>query len=438
MPSNRADRQGVAVTQPFALPEQLLADAAFVAACQDRRIGDVFQLLKTRAGIYPARIARLTGFTTSRVTEYMSGTRVITNIQAIERVADGLQIPGHLLGLARRTWEVDQPGDNLPSVAASTETWEILHTLTRSTVSPDVLFHLQAAVLHNATRYPSTTPGQLIPVMTRQLAKLHQLLDQPQAVTARRRCVQLLGVLCGLMGLAFLDLGDAAQSSAHIHLGQVAAAEGEDEGLTAWLLTMQSIGLFAADRVDQAAELLIRADRLAEAAPPRRRAWISANLARAQAACGKRDASLRALDRSADLLAASGEIGGIDFFTAARLDGIAGTTRFLLGDHDTASALLEAALARRDRADAKGRALLTYDLADCHIGTGHIDEACRLAHQALDIAAGSDVKPTIIRAQALQASLRPWKALPPVIQLAVRVRESHWTVDREGAAGALD
>lgn len=426
------------MTQPFALPAHLLGDAAFIAACQDRRIGDVFQLLKTRAGIYPARIARLTGFTTSRVTEYMSGTRVITNIQVIERVADGLQIPGHLLGLARRTWEVDQPCEDLPGTTVSTETWEILDTLTRSTVSPDVLLHLEAAVLNNATLYPSTTPGQLIPTMTRQLAKLHQLLDHPQAVNARRRCVQLLGVLCGLMGLAYLDTGDTMQSSALIHLGQVAATESEDDGLTAWLLTMQSIGLFAAHRVDQAAELLTRADRLAEAAPPRRQAWVAANLARAQAAGGKRDAALHALDRSAALLSASGEIGGIDFFTGARLDGIAGTTRFLLGDHDAASALLETSLARRDHADAKGRALLTYDLADCRIGTGDIDEACRLAHRALDVAAGHEVQPTIIRAQALQESLRPWKTLPPVLQLADRMRESHQTTDRGDLAGALD
>ncbi|QMU76004.1 helix-turn-helix domain-containing protein [Streptacidiphilus sp. PB12-B1b] len=426
------------MTPPFALPANLLGDPAFIAACQDRRIGDVFQLLKSRAGIYPARIARLTGFTTSRVTEYLSGTRVITNIQVIERVADGLRIPGHLLGLARRTWEADQGREDLPGTAISTETWEILDTLTRSTVSPDVLLHLEAAVLHNATLYPSTPPGRLIPGMTRQLAKLHRLLDQPQAVTARRRCVQLLGVLCGLMGLAYLDTGDTVQSSALIHLGQIAATEGEDDALTAWLLTMQSIGLFAAHRVDQASELLVRADRLAEAAPPRRRAWVTANLARAQAATGRRDAALRALDRSAAFLAVSDEIGGIDFFTGARLDGIAGTTRFLMGDHDAASALLETSLTWRDQADAKGRALLTYDLADCRVGTGDIDEACRLGHRALDIAAGSDVRPTIIRAQALQASLRPWKALPQVIRLAGRMRESHQTFHREDFAGALD
>ncbi|MEZ0093202.1 hypothetical protein [Streptacidiphilus sp. EB129] len=426
------------MSEPTALPAQLLNDPGFTAACQNRRIGEVFLLLKLRGGIYPARIARLTGLTTSRVTEYMSGGRVITNMQVIERIADGLRIPGHLLGLARRTWEVDQPWEQLADHDVSTETWEILDTLTRSTVSSDVLLHLEAAVLQNAALYPSMPADRLLPSMTRQLAKLHQLLDHPQAVTTRRRCVRLLGILSGLMGLAYFDTGDTMQSSALIHLGQVAATEAEDDALAAWLLTIQSIGLYTANRTAQAAQLLNRADLVAADAPARRRAWVSANLARAEAACGNRSAALRALDKSATHLEAGGDVAGIDFFTPARLDGIAGTTRLLLGDYDPASRLLDEALLRRDRADVKGNALLTFDLAECRIGQGEPDEACDLAHRALDMLSASIVQPTIIRAQALQRALEPWRQSAPVIQLAEHMRESQCQIlDREEAAGAL-
>ncbi|MFC1434915.1 hypothetical protein ACEZDB_30165 [Streptacidiphilus sp. N1-3] len=412
------------MTPLTSLPAYLLNDAAFVAACQQRRIGDVFLLLKNRAGVYPARIGRLTGLTTSRVTEYMSGGRVVTNMDIIERIADGLRIPGHLLGLARRAWESDSHALPHTSIAAGIETWDILDTLTRSTVSPEVLLHLEAAVLQNAMLYPSTPPQQLIPHMSRQLARIHEYLGHPQSVTARHRCVQLLAVLSGLLGLAFHDTGDAAQSSALIHLGQVAAAEAEDDGLTAWVLTMQSISLCSTHHASAAAEALARAEQLAIGAPPRRQAWITANLARVHAAQGNRPQALAALDRSEQNLALGGDAGGIDFFNPPRLKGISGTTHFLLQEYDSAVHLLDSALTDRARDDVKGRALLTFDLAECRIGQGEVEEACRLGHAALDMVTGSIVAPTVIRAQALQRSLQPWHAAPGVQELAGRVRES--------------
>jgi tetratricopeptide (TPR) repeat protein len=391
-----------------------------VTACQERRIGDVFLLLKNRAGIYPARIARLTGLTTSRVTEYMSGSRIITNMDVIERIADGLHIPGHLLGLARRNWEPSTPAVQQVDTAAGIETWDILDTLTRSTASPEALLHLEAAVLQNAMLYPSTPPMQLIPSMKRQLAKVHEFIGHPQSIEARRRCIQLIGVLGGLLGLAFLDTGDTGQSSALIHLGQVAAKEADDDGLTAWLLTMQN----STHRADQAVEILSRAEHLAISAPPRRQAWVSANLARAHAAEGNRPEALAALDRAGRSLCYGGDAGGLDFFNTARLDGISGTTHFLLQEYDAAVSLLDTSLANRSRADVKGRALLVFDLAECRIGQGEVDEACRLGHVALDVVGGSTLQPTVIRAQSLQHSLQPWRKAPAVLELAGRVRES--------------
>ncbi|MBC3839899.1 hypothetical protein GXW82_05835 [Streptacidiphilus sp. 4-A2] len=416
-------------SEPLGLPSRLLAHPEFVAACARRDIGAVFRLAKLHAGFFPARIGRLTGLTTSRVSEHMSTQRVMSNMQVIERVSDGLRIPGHLLGLARRTWEVDQASEDVPDRALCPETWEVLDTLTRSTVSSEVLLHLEAAVMGVATGYPSSAPEQLLPTMNRQLSKIHQLLDHPQAISARRRCVELLTVLSGLMGLAHMDTDDFMQSSALFQMGQAAAAEADNVGLTAWLLTMQSITLSVTSDTGEPVELLEYADVLAAAAPQRRRAWISANLARSHAANGNRAAALMALDRSAAHLDCAGEFSGLDFFTGARLDGIAGTTHALLGEHDTAARLLDAALEGRDAADTKGRAILTFDLAECRIRQGEIEEGCRLAHAALDLAAGNTVQPARIRVTALERTLTPWRQAAPVAFLAERVRESQGLID---------
>lgn len=87
------------------LPARLLTDAEMIEACRVRDFARVFRLVKTRAGIYPSMIARRCDLTPSRVGEVMAGRRQLVHMDVIERVADGLRIPGHMPGLARRSWE---------------------------------------------------------------------------------------------------------------------------------------------------------------------------------------------------------------------------------------------------------------------------------------------------------------------------------------------
>ncbi|MER5350566.1 helix-turn-helix transcriptional regulator [Kitasatospora sp. NPDC002551] len=409
---------------PEPLPAHVLTDPAFASACAQREIGAVFQLAR-RAGLGPAQLARRTGLTTSRVTEIMTGGRAVVSMDVIERIADGLRIPGHMLGLADRPWE-SAPGPTAYRPAAVPETWEVLDMLSRSTASDAALTHLEAAVADVAYRYPITPPTVSVPTLQRQLVGVHEMLGRPQALAARRRGVRILAVVAGLLGLAHHDLGDRGRSEAHFRLGAVAAAEGEADDLTAWLLTMQSIVEYTAGRRDTAAALLGQADTIAAAAAPRRRAWVAANLARAVAARGDRTTALAALDQAAHHLDLADEqpIGGLDFFTAGRLDGLAGETYAHLGEHDAAIRLLETAVGHRAPDDVKGRAVLTLDIAEVRLGQGALDEACATAHTALDIAGGTVVQPLLLRARGLQQALAPWAAEQAVRELAARVRES--------------
>ncbi|MER6396825.1 hypothetical protein ABT263_12295 [Kitasatospora sp. NPDC001603] len=226
-------------------------------------------------------------------------------------------------------------------------------------------------------------------------------------------------------------LGDRSRSEAHFHLGTVAAGEGEADDLTAWLYTVQSIVEYTAGRRDTAAAFLQKAVTPAETAAPRRRAWVNANLARALAASGLREKALAALDQAARLLDLAGEEpAGLDFFTAPRLDGLAGETYAHLGEHDAAGHLLETAIAHRAVADIKGRAVLTLDLAEVRLGQGDLDAACATAHAGLDLAGPAVVQPLILRARALQQALAPWAGEKPVQELAARVRESRHQLAR--------
>ncbi|WP_425526155.1 helix-turn-helix domain-containing protein [Streptomyces mirabilis] len=86
------------------LPGWLLTDPEMLHACRVRDFARVFRLVKTRAGIYPSMIARRCELTPSRVGEVIAGRRQLLHMDVVERIADGLRIPGHMLGLARRSW----------------------------------------------------------------------------------------------------------------------------------------------------------------------------------------------------------------------------------------------------------------------------------------------------------------------------------------------
>ncbi|WP_380282092.1 hypothetical protein [Kitasatospora purpeofusca] len=76
---------------------------------------------------------------------------MVSSMDVIERIADGLRIPGRMLGLADRPWE-QAPGPASYRPVAVPETWEVLDMLSRSTASDAALTHLEAAVADVAAR----------------------------------------------------------------------------------------------------------------------------------------------------------------------------------------------------------------------------------------------------------------------------------------------
>lgn len=100
----------------YRMPEWLLGREEMIEACAARDIGAVFILTRRHTGCYNSKLARLCGLTPSRVGEYISGRARAQQQQVIERVSDGLGIPGHMLGLSPRPWEI--PGGLVAAVPA--------------------------------------------------------------------------------------------------------------------------------------------------------------------------------------------------------------------------------------------------------------------------------------------------------------------------------
>lgn len=91
--------------QVAGLPPHLLARIDFIAACNRRDFSEIFRLIRKYAGFSSSKIARLMETTPGHIGRVLNNGSIITTIDVIERAADGLRIPGALLGLAARSWE---------------------------------------------------------------------------------------------------------------------------------------------------------------------------------------------------------------------------------------------------------------------------------------------------------------------------------------------
>lgn len=285
---------------------------------------------------------------------------------------------------------------------------------------------MEQAVYGYAGRCPNTPPAELLPPVTRQMTRMRHVIAQPQPLHIRRRSVAVLGILSGVAGQLALDLGRHDQADAMFRVGQLAASEAADHDLAAWIAATRSIGPFYARQYVTTVDLLACAQRHADrGSSHRRRAWTAALHARALAAAGQLRDALAALDRAhAHIAAATDPPSGTDFFDQHRLDGLAGECQLLLRRPEPAADYLTRALAQRAATDAKGRALLTLDLAACRIIENERDEAAQLLAGALNLAHGALVRPILDRARAVRADMAGWTPSPALADLDARLAEA--------------
>ena len=379
--------------------------------------GEALRRLRVAAGLSQPQLSAAVHFSQSLISKVENGAER-PSYDFARACDDTLGAGGRLLALVAAPKPAGRDD-------AEVEAWELADALTRSSISAQTLDHMERAVYGHALGYPSTPPAAMLVPVRQQLRRLRQALSQPQTLAIRRRAVRLVGVLSGIAGNLSVDTGRDDQAVTFFELGRLAGNEADDGDLTAWVLATHSIAPFFAGQPTEAATLLDEADELARrASGPRRWAWIQAHRARAHAAAGDGATALACLDSARAAMDSVTEPPyGTDFFDSPRLDGLAGSTYLLLRDPDGATELLSRALTGRAPADAKGRALLTLDLAEAQVIAGDLDHASELAGQALDTARGAVVRPIVARAVALRADMEPWGSTRAAARLDSRLAD---------------
>ncbi|GAB3166297.1 hypothetical protein GCM10027059_25110 [Myceligenerans halotolerans] len=93
-----------------ALPADVLRREDVRLALAEHDFAAAFALFGKYGGISQNRIASACQLTPGKVSLIVHGRAQVTSFEVVCRIADGLRIPGHMLGLAPRKWEDDDAG----------------------------------------------------------------------------------------------------------------------------------------------------------------------------------------------------------------------------------------------------------------------------------------------------------------------------------------
>jgi tetratricopeptide (TPR) repeat protein len=211
------------------------------------------------------------------------------------------------------------------------------------------------------------------------------------------------------------DLGVASreQARAYVRTALEAARDAGDTALGAYLIGTASVVEHPKD--DAAGRLAFLGSKpfgfTIDDATPSTRAWLAGLEAEAYALLGRQTDSLMALERAQTAWSHDMDTTvrpRVNFFDSARLVGEQGICLARLGRAAEAQDVLRAALGALDRDQEKSRPRLLTALGTAHVALGDVDEAVRLAKEALASAVDLAVQPNLHDVLTLREQLEPW------------------------------
>ncbi len=372
-------------TTPGLLAPDVLDRADVRAALIEHDFAAVFTLIKKWGGLSQNRIASACQLTPGKVSTIISGSQRVTSFEVVCRIADGLRIPGALLGLAPRPWECnanpapltpDAPGDRPDTDEIPWRpdaTVDLATHLTRSDLVMDrraltralagaavtgaaLLDSLEGWLVPAATAQGQRRPGRLgireveelettakafrqwdhqyggglrRKAVLGQLAEVSGALDENQAPAVATRLYRVMAQLAGTAATMAWDSGLHRRAQDYYRLALRAAHAGGDVVFGANILAGMARQMLYRDRADDALQLIHLAQEGArDVIGPRARAMLHTREAWAYAAQGRIVGFNRATAKAAEDLAAasadSDEPYWIAYFDEAELAGVTG------------------------------------------------------------------------------------------------------------------
>lgn len=438
-----------------ALPSGLLTSAEWQEACRHRDFALVFRLVKIKAGIYPSRIAALCGMTPSRVGEIMAGQRSLAHIDVIERVSDGLRIPGAMLGLAHRPWEIPssdrtekpwevpssdrtekilpEPAVSVPEEsrpAAPAEELDDLLALVDGRATQSTLTALRSSVEDYWRRDNAHGGATLRPAIVGQLRYVGRLLDSADG-GLRLGLQAVAAELARLSGWAYFDARQYSTARTYFTQALRLSHAHGDRLFMANVLSCMSLLATYDGHPSDAVALACRAQDAARAAgeQPLVMSMLHLREAFAHAALREAHACHQAVERSRDAYEHSRgreaeAPSWVRYFDETKLLVDTGIAYARLGEAARAEPLIAEGLRRENTDQQRGRAFHAYWLASTQLQQGKLDQACTSAGLALDLTTAIDSPRVSGHVRELHRRMLPYAQEAPVLAFEQRMRDA--------------
>ncbi|MFE1309135.1 XRE family transcriptional regulator [Streptomyces sp. NPDC058755] len=382
----------------------LLGDERLLRACAERDMGAVFRMLNAR-GVSTRRIAAVADITQGRLYDYMNGKSRVEKLTLFEQIADAFHVPGHLLGLARRSWEPapapaeHQRADHPPPDGDDLVAMDHFRSADRQTgggrLYGAVVRHLSDRV---APRLVDLGSGPQVFAAAAALTEMagwmaHDSGHDDRAAQHFARALPLART-SGDMPLAAnvaassshlaLQTGDAAGAVGWARTGLELAAQGPRiPALTARLHTMQARALAVAAQRTPAARALEAAQSDLDAVPAADHPWLSP-------------------------------------FDAAALASESALIMRDLVQYEEALTHAEQAVALGEVGRARSLALSRIVLVDIHVRRGDLDAAVSVGHDLLSTSPTLGSVRVVQQLDGLRRLLELHRGYPPVREYLAR------------------
>lgn len=433
---------------PDHLPVQIRDHVEVVRACREWNIGRLFRLINNLteepAKFTVTHIGRRCGLTPSRVLEYMKDAHQVTNVSIVERIADGLGIPGERLGLVARPWEGSGSAADLPNGSG------LWHP---KTLTPDDTERVVGAI-HRPSRIDSQVIDSLANVLAAQrrleddvgsaavVVPVSAQLDALKGMVVgargamRPKLVGVTGQWALFAGWLTANLGRFEVSQAWFDRAAEWAAESGDVSLSSSVLSWKGhlayltgqfgpmIGLSQAARRDPG---VVIAQRAYDAYQEARGHALVKNVVEAERCLGEAEVfTAEALGRAEETPPWAYYHTSPGFYVMEH-----GWVLRYLGRHDRkyntlATEYLAVGLDELpvEMQRSEWAADYMYQLAVCYLQSDEPNEACRRAAQAAEIANATGAVQLIDKLVALHAQLtKTWPALPIVSEFGELVTQ---------------
>ncbi|MCW8384637.1 hypothetical protein [Streptomyces justiciae] len=431
--------------RPQELPARLLTDPEMINACRVRDFARVFRLVKTKAGIYPSMIARRCELTPSRVGEVIAGRRQLQHMDVIERISDGLRIPGHLLGLARRPWETPQalvvtereapqqqpePEQQTAASLPGPDVDGILALAARTSLSAATLEAFRSSIEDYWRRDNQHGGEALRPAIVGQLRHVVGLLKENRPPSIQNGLYGIAAELARLTGWTYFDARQYSQARAYFTEALQLAKAIDDRQFMANVLACMSLQATYQDKPADSLALVTAAQDQARSSlgtTPRVLSMLSMREAFAHAALGNPDDTHRAIGEAhhhfEQIHSSDSDPSWVTYFDEPKLIVDTGIAHGRLGEAATAEPLIADALRREDRSNQRGRAFHSFWLARTQLDQGKLDQACHTATQALGHASTVASERVSGHLKEFYGQLEPHRQEPVALAFEARLRE---------------